>query len=72
MSAPLFERRHVETGGMLAVARNDVLAEAVGVAPGLVVTLGQPPVMVARFLTREDVRELAQVLDDWLFDSRPT
>jgi hypothetical protein len=72
MSAPLFERRHEETGGHLAVARNDVLAEAVGVAPGLVVTLGQPPVMVARFLTREDVRELAQALDDWLFDSRPT
>jgi hypothetical protein len=65
MTAPLF---HLP-GDELSVTR-DPLAEATG-DPRLVVTLQQHPVAIARHLSRDDVRDLVQVLDDWLFDSRP-
>lgn len=37
----------------------------------LEVLASMPPAEVIVILERDDVRELVQTLDDWLFDSRP-
>lgn len=42
-----------------------------GIAGDLVVTLTVAPVAIAAPLSRDDVQQLAQALDDWLYDSRP-
>jgi hypothetical protein len=64
MSAPLFERP-LAGGGLLVVDRDaDHPAQ-------LVVSLMTHPVAIAGPISRDDVQQLAQALDDWLFDSRP-
>lgn len=57
-------RRMLAGGGDLTVAPADV-------DEGLEIRLQQSPVAIAGQVSREDVQALVQVLDDWLYDSRP-
>jgi hypothetical protein len=53
-------------GGTLRLDQDDVDPKR------LLVTLTTQPVAIAGAITRDEVQELAQALDDWLYDSRPT
>jgi len=63
-------RRALPGGGELVMAAG---SELPGVArDDLLVSMQATPVAIAAALSRDDVRDLVQALDDWLFDSRPT
>lgn len=61
-------RRALPGGGELVMAT----AELPGARGDLLVSMQASPVAIAAALSRDDVRDLVQALDDWLFDSRPT
>jgi hypothetical protein len=55
----------------VSLIRDVGIEDYVGRGPGIVLTVQEHPVTIARFLTRDDVRQLVQALDDYLLDSRP-
>jgi hypothetical protein len=55
----------------VSLIRDVGIEDYVGRGPGIVLTVQEHPVTIARFLTRDEVRELVTALDEWLFDSRP-
>jgi hypothetical protein len=63
-------RRALPGGGELLIGAG---AELPGLArEDLLVSLQVHPTAIAAALSRDDVRDLVQALDDWLYDSRPT
>lgn len=58
----------VDVDGARMAVRTD-MRDASG---SLLITLSHQALVLAVELQRDQVRDLVQALDDWLFDSRPT
>lgn len=72
MTASPVYRRPLPGAGELTLTQDDLIAAGAGLGgPGLVVSMAAHPVTIAGVLSRDEVRDLVQALDDWLLDSRP-
>jgi hypothetical protein len=71
-AVPLFHRP-LRGGGDLTIVQDDQVSERRYVeGPSLIVYMQTHPAVIGGAISRDDVQELVQALDDWLYDSRPS